>query len=145
MGKGKKRQKEKDDPQALEVFELFSGDEEALTPEGLQLALGALGMDVTEATCEALFERHRDMGQATFLKLAKTLPKVRDDAEEAFDLFDEDGKGYIVREDLVRIANELQEQFSDADFEGMLRLAEDDSGLVTKEAFVSFYNVHLSK
>ena len=88
MGKGKKRQKEKDDPQALEVFELFSGDEvrlrilkalarllthpivlqEALTPEGLQLALGALGIDVTEATCEALFERHRDMGQATFLK-----------------------------------------------------------------------------
>ena len=79
-----------------------------------------------------------------FLAIAKALPKTRDDAAEAFDLLDEDQRGFVVRDDLVRLANELDEKFSDQDFDSMLRIAEDQNGLVTREAFIEFYNKHLA-
>lgn len=145
--KAKKRGKEKEDPAAKEAFGLFLGEGEVgLGAEGLQLALGTLGIEVGERENQELLEKAGGtVDLAAFLRLARTLPKTRQDAVEAFDLFDEDQKGFIVREDLVRIAAELQEEFSDQDFAAMLRLAEDAEGLVTKDSFMAFYQAHLAK
>ena len=139
---GKKRPaKEKKDPQSVAAFEMFRGEEsKQLTADGLQLALGALGIEVSAAESNAHYERaDENVDLATFLQIAKALPKTRDDAQEAFDLLDEDQKGYIGREDLQRLANELDEAFSEQDFDGMMRIAEDNGGVVTRDSFIEFY------
>ncbi len=37
------------------------------------------------------------------------------------------------------MANELQEKFTEADFEAMLKLAENQDGIVTRESFIAFF------
>jgi Ca2+-binding EF-hand superfamily protein len=137
-GKGKKRGKEKAvDPDVAEAFHLFAENEE-LDANGLKLALSALGVDKTDEEAVLLFSASKAMGLREFARLAAEQAKTRDDAAEAWDLFDEDGKGFVVRADLVRVANELQEPFSNEALDGMLKLAENGDGIVTRESFLSF-------
>jgi Ca2+-binding EF-hand superfamily protein len=136
--KGKKRGKEKAvDPDVAEAFNLFAENEQ-LDAQGLKLALSALGVEKSEEEAVLLFSASKGMGVREFARIAQEQPKTRDDAAEAWDLFDEDGKGFVVRADLVRVANELQEHFSEADLDGMLKLAENGDGIVTRDSFLSF-------
>lgn len=73
-----------------------------------------------------------------FLELLAKFPNGDDVVEEAFGYFDESERGFITKEDLMRVAQELGEKFSDGDFDGMLKLAENEEGIVTKESFVKF-------
>lgn len=137
MKRGKKREKASEDPELVEVFNLFAANDE-LDPKGVQLALSALGIDKTDEEVNALVKK-RGMELAEFARLASGLAKTRDDAEEAWECLDEDGKGFLVHSDLVNVANELQEKFSESDIEGMLKVAENKDGIVTKESFIAFF------
>ena len=136
---GKKRGKEKTvDPEVAEAFHLFAAENDELDAQGLKLALSALGVEKSEEEAVLLFSVSKGMTLQEFARVAAGQAKTRDDAAEVWDLFDEDGKGFVVRADLVRVANELQEHFSEADLDGMLKLAENGDGIVTRESFVSF-------
>ncbi len=138
-GKGKKRGKEKSaDPEVAEAFRLFA-DRAQLDAQGLRLALSALGVDKSEEETVLLFSASPSMDLAEFERVALGQKKTRDDAAEAWDLFDEEGKGFVVRGDLVRVANELQEHFSEGEMDSMLQLAENEEGIVTRDSFVAFF------
>lgn len=78
---------------------------------------------------------------AAFLQLAARKILERDPREEidrAFDLFDADGKGWIVLEDLKRVARELGETgLEEEELRAMIEEFDlDGSGGVGREAFV---------
>jgi Ca2+-binding EF-hand superfamily protein len=93
-GGNKKREKPTDDPDIVEAFQLFALDDE-LDPGQVKLALLALGIEKAEDEVLALVKK-RGMNLAEFAKLATSLGKTRNDAEEAWEVLDEDGKGFLV-------------------------------------------------
>lgn len=137
----KKRVKEKAvDPEVSEAFHLFAGDDDELDARGLQLALSALGVEREEHEAEEMLrETGKALGLREFERIALAEKKTRDDAVEAWELFDEEGRGFVTRADLSRVASELQEKFSDADLDAMLKLAENSDGIATKDSFVAFF------
>lgn len=136
--RSKKRDKPSVDSAVQEAFELFANNTDELEPSGVRLALSALGIDKTDEQVQALVKK-RGIGLADFSLIVAGLAKTRNDASDAWDCLDEDSKGFLTRADLENVANELEEKFSDADFESMLKMAENKDGIVTRESFMAFF------
>mmetsp|Transcript_18060 Transcript_18060/g.50081 ORF Transcript_18060/g.50081 Transcript_18060/m.50081 type:complete len:162 (+) Transcript_18060:658-1143(+) len=78
-----------------------------------------------------------------FLPFVATKSLQKDKAERAFQLFDRDGKGVVVLEDLERVAKELNEDLTQEELREMIQLVDRDSakndnddGLVLPQDFI---------
>ncbi len=101
MKKGKKREKASEDPDIVEAFKLFaSNEEDEIEPKGVKLALSALGIEKTDEEVLTLVKK-RGIGLTEFARIASSFSKTRDDAAEAWECLDEDGKGFLTHADLV--------------------------------------------
>ncbi|RMZ85208.1 hypothetical protein DV738_g405, partial [Chaetothyriales sp. CBS 135597] len=144
-----------------EAFQLFDLDRDKfLSYHELRVAMRALGFNLPKPEIAQMLRAHGtpvptsvktsesapyhvsqlQISQAAFMKLAAERVRNRDPAHEverAYNLFDNDRKGFIVVEDLRRVARELGEtgleedemiaMIEEFDFEG--------TGTVAKEAF----------
>ncbi|RMD41788.1 hypothetical protein DV735_g3302, partial [Chaetothyriales sp. CBS 134920] len=144
-----------------EAFQLFDLDRDKfLSYHELRVAMRALGFNLPKPEIAQMLRAHGtpvpssvktsesapyhvsqlQISQAAFMKLAAEKVRNRDPAHEverAYNLFDNDRKGFIVVEDLRRVARELGEtgleedemvaMIEEFDFEG--------TGTVAKEAF----------
>lgn len=109
---------------ALEAFTMFASDESGLLNAGqLRLSLQALGVEVDEETAESMLERVDGDGDG-LLKEEEFLALCEEerigagggdnskDISLAFSLFDAEGRGFITKEDLKRVARDLGENFT---------------------------------
>lgn len=103
-----------------------------------QLALQSLGVTIRNEDIHSFLSPAEDsldlhlFSQITAIKLEQ-----KQTSETAFALFDKDGKGVICLEDLQRICQELEEDFTNDDLQEMLDEA-DPSG----EGFVSYHDFY---
>ncbi|ETN43210.1 uncharacterized protein HMPREF1541_02369 [Cyphellophora europaea CBS 101466] len=152
-----------------EAFTLFDLDNDKyLSFQEMRVAFRALGFKIPRPELKqmleahgtvspAVMERHRQKGgtepehyhvssllisQAAFVRIAAQRVAARDPLEEverAFNLFDQDRKGYIVFEDLRRVAHELGETgLEDEELHAMINEFDfDGTGSVARETFYS--------
>jgi Ca2+-binding EF-hand superfamily protein len=147
-------------------FTLFDIDnDQNLSFQEMRVAFRALGFKIPRPELKQLLEtygmispialdQHRRKGtepgqvhvsnlvlsKHAFLKIAAEKVSARDPAEEverAFNLFDQDRKGYIVFEDLRRVAHELGETgLEDEELHAMINEFDfDGNGTVTRDTF----------
>lgn len=113
-------------------------------------------MEMNGTVSQAVLDRHRQKGtepdryhvsslvmsQAAFARIAAERVAARDPIEEverAYSLFDLEGRGYIVFEDLRRVAHELGETgLEDEELHAMINEFDfDGTGSVARETFYS--------
>lgn len=112
----------------------------SITVKNAQRALEGLGFDVNEQVVASLATDDDDglVEFETFSYFAGSKLVLRAKALRAFELFDKDGKGLIILEDLQRVAMELDENMSERDLEEMLDDADKEGqGFLSKEDFLS--------
>lgn len=139
--KKRKSKKSAIDDDVMEAFSMYA-EENNLDCDGLQQALAALGISTTKKAAKAFFPKGKkslDVDEfAAVYEECNSKRSITDELEQAFDMFDEESRGFITHADLQRVAKELGEKFSEDDLIEMIRVAENEDGLVTKETFVKF-------
>ena len=119
-----------------QVFELFDVDnkgkidakELGQVMESLQLEDG-----VVKQFRNALSKYKGDLDLETFQRLVLSKRNKNNDWRSVFELFDVENKGYITKENLESVAENLGEQLSNAELEEMMDRAD-----VNKDGRVSF-------
>ena len=79
------------------------------------------------------------MDQSTFLHFASIKLIQLEKANKAFKLFDKDGKGVVVLEDLKRVNQELKEDITEEELIEMIQFidrSQDGDGILSQRDFV---------
>lgn len=131
-----------------EVFDLFDLDGSgSLTPMNIRNAMLTLGYNPKR---NIIYQMVSDLDQdesggiefREFVNMMVSKPGDKDTDEDFLDVFksyDVDNKGYIVKEDLIKIAKELQEDLTPEEAELICaELDESDEGKITLKAWNQF-------
>ena len=126
--------------QILECFDLFDGDKMGnITVKDAKRAMKHLGVEVKRDEIRAWLgeqNSHNNVDRDAFFRIACATIEQQQVAEKAFGLFDKDNKGLVCFEDLLRVAGDLGEDFSQAELQEMVRWADrNGEGLVNREDF----------
>ena len=96
------------------------------------VSIGAKSDEIQEFVGEDTEEVELD----AFLQFGAVELARQEKARQAFDLFDKDGKGVVVLQDLQRVSEELGEKFSDEQLEEMIELIDrSGDGLLMPQDF----------
>lgn len=120
-----------------EVFQLFDVDGKGtINAKELKQVMESLQVDETALAPfrDALDKQHRhEIDFETFQRLVLSKRNKTKDWRLVFDLFDTEGKGYITKENLARVAENLGENMSSEELQEMM-----DRANGSKEGKVSF-------
>ena len=117
-------------------------EDETLTIKEARNALRTLDIDLKKdeirswTSTNADGERQNTMNRDQFVRMATSKVIQKEKADRAFALFDKDGKGVIVMQDLQRAVADLEEDMSTEELEEMIGEADKGGdGLFSKEDF----------
>lgn len=87
-------------------------------------ALKRLGVDVKSDEIRSFFNEELKLCESSFLHFAALKLIQTEKAHKAFELIDADNKGVVVVEDLQRVAQELDEDFSEQELVEMIEFVD---------------------
>ncbi|XP_071164344.1 uncharacterized protein [Mytilus edulis] len=129
-----------------ECFTLFDKDNDGfINPQELGTVMRALGQSPSEAEIEMLTKSYDEGGNQTIdfsemLSIMTTRMKPKDpmtELQEAFKVFDKDGKGYIDSKHFRHLMTTMGEVMSNAEIEELIQEADKDGeGKIHYEEFV---------
>ena len=130
-----------------EAFDLFDTDKTGtIDYHELKVAMRALGFEVKKPEVTAIMREYdrKDTGKIEYLDFLEVMTHKyadRDPNEEilkAFQLFDDDGTGYISIKNLRRVARELGEHLSDEELRAMIdEFDKDRDGQISQHEFLN--------
>ena len=130
-----------------EAFDLFDTDRTgSIDYHELKVAMRALGFDVKKPEVTSIMREYdrKDSGKIEFVDFLEVMTQKiadRDPNEEiykAFQLFDDDGTGYISLKNLRRVARELGEHLSDEELRAMIdEFDRDRDGQISQTEFLN--------
>ena len=110
--KKRKSKKSKIDEDVVEAFKVYAEDD-MLDCDGLQQALAALGISTTKKDVKSFLKGSKTVDLEAFALIQEecnSKRSINDELEEAFDMFDEESRGFITQGDIQRVAKELGEE-----------------------------------